>query len=197
MPRRSRSARHHTRGAGPRWLERSWIEEDALRQTGASRFSRDTYRQAFGAPLPPSEGALVEARIQHPSMASDPLEDLVGAAPAHVGRWMRRKAALADGTSPGFSCVTADSARVACDRSAAERPDWRLPRGTSSVEAWPVLRVALLRDLAGLSWAQIGALTSISESAARRRYASHRVWVETDVANQKTHARVSHRCLQG
>lgn len=185
------SARHYARNNGPAWLDRSWVEQDARVRTGHETYSRDAYAKAFGDPIGPSINDFVKARIEHPSAEPDPLKDLVGAAPDKVVRWMRRKARLADGTRPGLPCVPVEAALSACEKGAAERPAWRLPRGTVSVDPWPGLRVALMRDLAGLSWEQIARRLSISDSAARRRYAGHRHWIETESEYRETLAAVS------
>ena len=45
------SAAYYVHGLTSRWLERSWVEADALEQSGFDSFSRRAYRSAFGGEL--------------------------------------------------------------------------------------------------------------------------------------------------
>jgi hypothetical protein len=104
------SARRYVFESGPRWLERGWVESDAVARTGPGRFvggfGRRVYAEAFGDALTCEEAELVEARLAHPADETDPLDELVHAAPTRVREWMERKAALADGTRPGLPCAS-------------------------------------------------------------------------------------------
>ena len=100
------SARLHMLGPRPPWLERSWIEPDALDRSGLSTFSATAYRRAYGAPLSTAMQGVVERRLLSTDSRHDALVDLIDAAPARVRAWMVRKAKLADGkpapAGPGF-----------------------------------------------------------------------------------------------
>jgi len=171
------SARRYVFESGPRWLERGWVESEAVARTGAAGFCGRVYVQAFANALAQHEVELVEARLAHPADEADPLDDLVHATPAGVHEWMKRKAALADGTRPGLPCASGEQVRSACSRAMAARPGWWMTRGGNRVPVWEVMLVALWRDVAGLRWSEIGARASIGESSAKRRYRIHRAWM--------------------
>jgi len=176
------SARHYRTARGPLWLERTWIEQDALQRTGTSRFTSEVYQLAFGTALSEAAAEMVEARLVSNVQAPDPLDELVASAPEAVGRWMKRKAKLADGTQPGLPCASGGALWAAWKRRAEARCEWQLPRGTRGVDVWPVMIVGLLRDLAGSSWAEIQQRTGGSSSSIQRRYQSHRAWMADEEA---------------
>ncbi len=190
------SARRYREAKGPRWLERSWVEADAVARVGASRFSYELYRLAFGAPLDEAMGELVEARLHSNARGPDPLDELIHSAPEGVGRWLRRKAELADGTRPGFPCASPTAVLRCLEQRVRAHSKWRLPRGASSVEVWPVLLVGLLRDLAGSSWSEIQQRTAASASGVQRRYQAHRVWMGQDAAYVEAVGEVGVECLR-
>jgi hypothetical protein len=172
------SARHYALSSGPPWLERSWVEQDALERTGAAEFSRLVYRHAFGKAIDSHDVHLVEARLEHPSREPDPLDDLVHATPASISRWMQRKAALADGTRPGLPCASAERVSAACSHATTSHPEWKIQVGPSRIDVGKVLEVALLRDVAGLCWSEISRRVSAGESSVKRRYQIHRTQME-------------------
>ena len=190
------SAQRYVFKSGPRWLERSWVESEAIARTGAEGFSGRAYVQAFNHGLTRHEGELVEARLEHPAIEADPLDDLVHATPVEVQRWMERKAALADGTRPGLPCTSAEQVRIACSRAAAVRGEWRMARGGNPVLVWEVLQVALWRDIAGLRWSEIGTRASVGESSARRRYQIHRAWLASIEEYWQALTAVTSDCLR-
>ena len=174
------SARHYMRGTSPRWLERSWVERAALERVGGDAFSARVYRSAFGAPLRPEEQYIVEARLKHPGLERDPLDDLVGAARGKVERWLLWKARLADGTRPGLPCASAQSVRTAWQHARSHRSEWLLERRSGSLDLWNILLIGLLRDVGGLRWSEIALRAESSEAAARRRYEFHRTQLVED-----------------
>jgi REP element-mobilizing transposase RayT len=191
------SARHYAFESGPRWLERSWVERDALERTGAGEFSRLVYRRAFGEAIDAHEVHLVEARLEHTSHEPDSLDDLVHATPASIGRWMQRKAALADGTRPGLPCIGAERVSAVCSRAAAAHPEWQIRCGANRIDVGEVLEVALLRDVAGLRWSEISRVVSAGESSGKRRYQIHRARMETMKEYRELVRAVATECLQG
>ena len=54
---------------------------------------------------------------------------------------------------------------------------WTVPAGRKSVDAWQQVHVALLRDLCGLNWNQIGSHLQLSTSGAWRMYKRHQACV--------------------
>jgi hypothetical protein len=95
---------------------------------------------------------------------------------------MRQKAQLADETQPGIPCASADTVLRVWEHHAMLAPNWQLARGPSLLDAWPTLAVGLLRDLAGLSWAEIQCRTGASDAAIQRRYQTPRVSMELESA---------------
>jgi len=175
------SARHYALGSGPVWLERSWVEADAQQRTGAAEYSPLAYQEAFGTRLEAHEVEFVEARLRHSSDKPDRLDELVRAAPESIARWMRNKSVLADGTQPGLPYASASKVREVVTRAReAGVPAGLTVSDTRRVSLWNVLLVALLRDVAGLRWAEIGMRVGTREAAARRRYRHHEQWMASE-----------------
>jgi REP element-mobilizing transposase RayT len=167
------SARWYARHRGPPWLERSWIETEVRESSGGADYDPRQYLAWFAAPFSPALARVIEHRIESGARGPDPLDDLLGAAPERVLDWMRRKAALADGTCIDLPiCDPVDvSELVAAER--ARRSDWRLRRSRATCGAWQLLEVALLRELCGLAWAEIGSHIEHSDQGAMRAYRHH------------------------
>jgi REP element-mobilizing transposase RayT len=190
------SARHYALDSGPVWLERSWVEADAVQRSGATRYSPRAYQQAFGTPLEQHEVELVEARLRHASHKPDHLDELVRAAPESIARWMRSKSELADGTQPGLPYASAQRVRAVVSIAIeAGVPADLTTSDTRRVSLWDVLLVALLRDVAGLRWAEIGARVETGEAAARRRYRRHEQWMANKGAYTAMIGELARECL--
>lgn len=176
------SAQHHAREAGPPWLERSWVESEVRRATGSLTYDPRDYEAVFRRRSESLE-RVVDARIRCASRG-DPLDDLVGGSPPSVLAWMRRKAALADGTAPGMPvCATADVIRLADARARAgpwlvrgsagrERDGWEVAEVGLSVELTGATRLALAERL-GCSATRISVLVGLHRELVRgdARYA--------------------------
>ena len=168
------SARWYAQPRGPIWMCRAWIEETVRRSGAAGSCGPREYASVFGEPVSAGLARLIERRIELSKEAEDPLDDLLGAARGKLLDWMRRKAQLADGTSVGLPvCDPDDVARVIAEARSAEG-DWRVAASRKSVCAWPQLQTALLRDLCGSSWEEIGTRTGVSLNGARKAYQRHR-----------------------
>lgn len=190
------SAFHYAQSRGPIWLERSWVEAFVMRRTHAREYAPADYAAAFGAPLPEGLRRLVECRIEMQSAGLDPLGDLIGAAPAQVLEWMRRKAQLADGTEVGLPvCDDADVAAVVADARAA-RGDWALSNLGRPSDAWKVAEVALLRELCGSTFVEAGRRTGTSTNGARMRFERHRRALAKDEAYAATVGELAARALR-
>ena len=184
------SARHYANQDGPRWLTRDWIERDCVERNSADHLGEDTFTWAAYQSAYSTQRArahdLAEQRLQHPPSAVDPLDELVQAAPRAVLAWMRRKAALADGSEPGLPCVAATWISAAC-HTLGERSVWTTRTGRrNEVDLWSVLQVGLLRDLASLRWREIAQRIEASTASAKRHYAIHQREIAGDecYANQ-------------
>lgn len=174
------SARAWALGKAPPWLAQDWIAE-VLRVPSAHEPGADVrYERFFGWHVGAELVQVVEGRLAMRRACEDPLEDLFGAAPLRVQDWMMRKAALADQTRPGLPLVPARTLLDAwrCHRPAL-RGSVRGRRGPGRLTCH-VARVALLRDLCGLTHERIAALLHASPSQARLDARRHVVLLRED-----------------
>ena len=165
------SARFHAAGDAPPWLATWWIREELSAGSG--------YGAAF--PLAPSSlTRFVDARLEAPAAGQDPIDDLVGSAPDRVLRWMHRKAQLADQTKPGLALCDASSITQLVTRSVSELAVLSVPSGYKR-RLRDVVHVALLRDLGGLTYAEMGRRIERSASFCQRTYTAHSIVVGADL----------------
>jgi REP element-mobilizing transposase RayT len=165
------SAADYARSSGPPWLCRTWIESAAA---GAEPFTSMAYAKSFGARLGREASELVERRMQHPGHGPDPLDELVGAAPAAVRAWMQRKAKLADGTRPGIPLVPPRRIRSELETARKQRPDWTLRHGSNEIDLWSVLCAWLLRHAGGQTQAEVALRMRIPPGSLNRLEGLHR-----------------------
>ena len=85
--------------------------------------------------------------------------------------------------------------RAVCQRQESLRPDWSLLGAKKDLEVWPVIQVALLRDLGGLGWARISVILSSNVSTSVRRYQRHRVWLACEQEYGREVGELGSRCL--
>jgi REP element-mobilizing transposase RayT len=169
------SAAAYSRRSGPPWLERSWIEGVVRHSSEFAEYDPDAYAAVFGGNPSPGLARLVELRIAGRFEGGDPLDDLVASTPDGVLAWMRRKAALADGTRPNLPVCDAESVTREVDRARSALGEWSITPFKRKLDAWPQVSAALLRDLAGLPSTQISRRLGRSESHVSRMRARHRV----------------------
>ena len=173
------SAHHLAAPSRPRWLDTTWIDGVLGLSDPSDRVT--TYLQRFGAPLTEEETELVRERMHGPPNAGDSLDDLVAASPAQVRAWMIKKAALADGTSPGVACAGRGVVLGRVEELRQLRGPWFLQAdGRRGHDAWPILSAGLLRHVSSLSFAEIGVLLVVTTGQAMRLNDLHRVWLQTD-----------------
>jgi REP element-mobilizing transposase RayT len=189
------SARAYLRPRGPIWLSRDWIEPDVIARMESAEYEPEHYQLLFGQPLSTRLHRLVEKRIAHADNEPDPLDDLLAAAPLQVLEWMRRKAALADGTQIGMPLCDAEDVEEIL--RAAERSEgrWELA-DKRSTSAWPLARTALLREISACSWGEVGARTGTTASGAWKRYARHQSCLELESEYSRRIARLAAESLQ-
>ncbi len=167
------SAYHYRRQSGPPWLERGWIEEAACSFSRRDKFDVRAYDECFGSPVDAGMVRVIEKRVELGLPNTDPVDDLLGAAPPRVLTWMRRKALLADGSSIGTPLCDIEDTLSLLAHLLAKYPDWRIGKGRTKRSAPELLTVALLRDLCGATWAEIALRTNTSEQGAMRTYRKH------------------------
>lgn len=174
----SSSAYWYARRKGPRWLTRAMVEARAAERCGAAEYRPELYPRAFPPKLSPSHEEWILARLASGEGPPDPLDDLISAAAPKVLGWMRRKAALADGTDVGMPLVPWRAIDEAVRRRAAPLRAIRGsdPRGCASDTA---ARAGLLRDVGGLSYPRIADITGCSETAAKNRVRRHRAMLQS------------------
>jgi hypothetical protein len=155
-----------------------WLRTDAIDAWMGDPLPADRrqrYLETVGRPISDAERRLVTARLTRAPSSEDDLDDLVGAAPPAVRAWMERKARLADNTFPGQSYADGRLVLTGVKSAEARLTDLRplSPAGRRR-NAWPVLKVGLLRDIAGFTLAEIAVTGVVSATGASRRLAEHR-----------------------
>lgn len=166
------SAMQYARAAGPPWLERSWIESEVSAAASRSVYRPDDYRLAFPVLEPGSTARSIERRVEQ-GTGADVLDSLVGAAPERVRRWMERKTHLADGMALGQPLCDAETIRQALEEQRRTGEPWPSFPRCRLRDARDAAEVALLRDLAGLTWSEIAAACGSSNSTSHARYRVH------------------------
>lgn len=174
------SARDYARRVGPPWLSREWVEADVRLRARATAFEPRLYEPVVVSGMKPERRALVERRIATASAEADPLDDLVRAAPPAVLAWMRRKASLADGTRVGLPVADGAAVLREIDAESERRGPWSISLGLRPWSGWALARVALLRDLAGWTFAEIGAQVGCTGANAGHTYGLHRRLLQDD-----------------
>jgi REP element-mobilizing transposase RayT len=170
------SARHYARPSGPPWLERSWVESEVLAISRAAEYEPAAYDEAFVRRVPPELRSVVARRILSGSL-DDSLGELLRAPPERVLDWMRRTAALADGTRPGLPI---------CEPATIQRAIAEAKRGTGGArdradrDSWRTMQAGLLRQLAGCRQVVIAARMRCSTSRAHDLIRGHRERLSVD-----------------
>jgi REP element-mobilizing transposase RayT len=178
-------------GAGPDWLNRSWIESCVRADLALERYEAGSYEQVFGR-LPDALARVVEARW-HSRADADPLDDLVASSPARVVEWMLRKAKLADGVPPGMPILDA------CSLDTAIREAMREEHGDSNSATrcrWDLVRIGLGRELCGEDLVTIALHVQRSRSAVSESCRLHTRMLGEDEDYARRVARVTERALR-
>lgn len=176
------SARFHRLERSPRKGLSGALVDGMIARHFTAETPRDVAYDALFAPrLRPEQIAWVESRLMGPARKPDELDDLLVATTAGVRAWARAKARLADNTKPGLPLVDASTvALVVADRS-SRVGRWRLhARGYHVKDGWEVVRVALLRDLVGETYAAIARRLGRSPAHPRKLYQMHARCLSSD-----------------
>lgn len=160
------SARAYTRRSGPAWLERNWVESSVCARAETIDYDPAHYAATYGAKGKPDSLALVERRTKLPTIDEDPLDDLLDGAVGKVREWMRRKAALADGTAIGLPVCDVKSVEAVLDEARRRIGSWEVQPGRRAIDAWPVVHVGLLRALCGSTLTEAGERTHRTVASA-------------------------------
>jgi REP element-mobilizing transposase RayT len=168
------SARSYASARGPIWLCRTWVEETVTRRAHAAIYDARDYPGVFGEPLSPGAESLLEKRLALRRALADPLAHLIGGAHGQVLDWMRFKAQLADGMPVGMPVCDPDTVQVVIADDRRRMGEWTVRESRKGLSAWPQVSAALLRDLCGLPWNEIGIRLGASTQGAWRMAERHR-----------------------
>jgi REP element-mobilizing transposase RayT len=127
-------------------------------------------------------------------VGDDPLDDLIGAPADRIRAWMARRAAIADGTTPGTAVTTPRAG----DRALAETPvppELDVGRWARGAAARRSLRIALLRQCGGLSWDEIHALEPAPRSTLRLACRRHADRMRSDPRYREWSATTAQRAI--
>lgn len=186
---------------GPKWLERSWVEESARTRVGSSCYTPDAYRSSFGVK---SEEEAVELREfvdlrTKNAWEPDPTEDLIARAPDRVRAWMSRKANLADGHRLGSPLCSPRALRAALVEGEADGQAWYSDSDQVKDRGSDLALAGLLRDMCRLSWEEVATHAEDTLARVKRRVRLHRELVRADGGYAVRASEVGHaairRCL--
>jgi REP element-mobilizing transposase RayT len=154
----------------PRWLDRSWIDEEILRKTKRTPVDGGRYQDAF----PPADErvAFLGRSCEEPRIGPDPMEHLLDAAPEVVRRWLEERSLLADGRLPGHPVVDPPTLLDVLAAAGDECRGFVQPR-RKPMSATRLITLGLLRDLCGLTFTAISKLVGISTPYVTTLYGDH------------------------
>jgi len=177
------SAAAYSGGRSPAWLHNAEVRSVTCRVTGASTFSPALYVEHFG--VPPT--AAVRVATERSIARSDRLRLALGpVAAAHpvVRARFAANAASADGLKLETPEIDVDSVESAVREAREVAGPATVQRHTRSTCAWTLLRIGVLRDLAGESEASIAARLRLTRSRVRDYLARFRDDVVRDAATR-------------
>ena len=170
------SAYWYRRDEGPPWLTRDWVQGRAVDRCNAAAFGPDVYEEAFRPRFSPSFEQWIVERLAGGERAPDPLDDLIDAAPPKLLAWMQRKAELADGggASVRMPLVPSEDLADALRVGEARLRTTQDRRAGRACDITAVAFAGLLRDVGGLTLAQIALLAGCSPAGVAYRVKRHR-----------------------
>lgn len=177
----------------PLWLGTAWIDEVMGNPSPEDR--PEAYARCFGSPLCDVDVQVVDRRL-HAHAEDDDWDSLLEATVPEVLAWMRRKTLLADGTHPGLPYTDAATVALELEHAKQEIGAWTcaVPGGPAR-EAWPVLHAAFLRELAGMTWLEVGRGMNVDPRLASRRVEQHALLLESDPLYAQRAAELAAACL--
>lgn len=190
------SATWYARPTGPIWLERSWVEGRVRDSDQSDRYEPASYPRVFGGDPKSARLRLIGDRIRLPDARSDPLDDLLGAAPPRVLEWMMRKSHLADGTDVGLPvCIAEDVDEVLAEARVREG-SWVIRPTRRAACAWSQAHAGLLRSLCGLTLAEVGLRLGCSAAQVGVWESRHRHMLSLCDDYRRRTASLAHAALQ-
>ncbi len=162
------SAFHYARGGGPRWLERSWVEQEVKGVRGVEAYDPRDYDVRFPPKLPAPVADWIEDQLLRGRDA-----DLVAPCEESQVAWMVRKALLADGTEPFRLPLPPALVQEEWERLRAQEAEWPVRASRQPEGLWSALHAGLLRRACGLSLREIRARTGEALSTIASRVSRH------------------------
>jgi hypothetical protein len=143
---------------------------------GSTEYESADYAKVFHSQSSKLD-TVIESRL-HSKATADVLDNLIDAAPEQTLRWMRQKAELADGTTPGLALVPIEAVieavqEVSGQDFAEAGPEWTIARRS----VWAVMEVGLARQLTSDTLATISKATGQSISQVDRWTRLHTEWI--------------------
>ncbi|MHC4959160.1 MAG: transposase [Planctomycetota bacterium] len=187
------SAYWYAQDVGPVWLTRGVVEARAAELCGAAQFSSEVYCRAFRPRLSPHMEEWMERRLRQGEVPPDPTDDILAGTPQTVLAWMRRKAALADGTGVGTPLLPRDVLLAAVETAEIQGLRPRNRRVCTSQES---AAAGLLRDIGGLTYAEIAASLGCGTSCVVHRARRHRARMAADAEYAIAVSDATHRAFR-
>lgn len=163
---------------------------------GRQEYDPDDYESVFGQPLSKSLTSVTEKQLGWRSGTLQSFDDVVAGSPMRTQDWMRRNALLADGTRPGFPAADTNSLLVETRIAQQSEPGWTVRATSRTVDGWPIVLSALLKNLCGLTTDQVAGLTQASTGTVSGRLAAHRVLLDTDPVDSSRAGDLVQRALR-
>ena len=189
------SARCYAQMAGPRWLDRSWVETFLRAGKEDAPYSPAKYARVFGLRTSAGARRWLTCAMESPLADTPVLEELIAASSDYILQWMEEQARLADGTGRIIPLVDAQTVvEVVLELPATERMR-PIGRGKQGRSLERVLLAGLLRRLGGITLEEIGRRTCLSTSGARLDVLEHDRALTEDPAYRELAGRVSRTAL--
>ena len=189
------SASYFAGHESPPWHARAWVEGEVCRVAGLDRYDPSLYERVFPQDRGPRAVHIVERRLCVTDRTYSG-SDLLDSASPSVREWMERKALLGDGTRPGIAVAEPDEIECRIREAREATGEWVVQRSHVSRSAWPVARVGLLRDLAGLTWAEVAQRVAMSRSGANAVGRIHAELLKSDPAYLRRLSELASRVLE-
>ncbi len=184
---------YYARAKGPRWLERSWVEEEVKGVLGTASYDASEYSVRFPSKLPDAVTSWIEDRLV--GSRDEDFEDLVAPGEESQVAWMVRKALLADGTEPFRLPLPPSFVQEEWHRTRTGNPEWPAAVSRQQVALWPTMLAGLLRCDCALSHREIRARMNEPESTIVARIGRHRDLLQHSAEYVRRAARIL-ECVQ-
>ena len=170
------SAWFFRRKTSPLWLSTSEADETATE------------------PISDHASWVVERRLERSTQACA-FDDLIGAAPANVRRWMARRARVADGPQALDCLISPDALFEAIEELRRRIGLWVVFPRRQGKNGWEVLALGLSREVVGLSTLETALRLNVPRSSAGYALLEHRRLMLSDDCYAKRAAEVLRRGL--